>query len=190
MIPSQDSPRRANTPSTEVSGGLRYGNSSNIRGLKETGTEVPKYSGAGWRDIDLAEREIRVIGKGSKERVVVFPERTQALLKEFAGGRDPGDWLFSGYGCHHGHVRDQKTLQGILHRVGEETGLPYRLTAHLLRHGWFKLMKISPGFPLKSRPGSADITIFARPLTSTPGHVETLPRAANEKRWNGITWGG
>src|SRR3990170_5365435 len=112
--------------------------------LYRTGLRISEAQSVRWRDIDRADRMIKVIGKGSKERTVIFPEHTQALLEEFAVGRDPADWLFMG---RQRRPRDNKTLQNMLHRIGEESGLPYRLTAHLLRHGWVRLCKVS-GVPV------------------------------------------
>jgi integrase len=105
------------------------------------------------KHIRLADREIRVEhGKGNKDRISVFdpeglPEHLKLtpLLKIWAGGRDPEDWLFPARQGE-GH-RNHYWVQGIIRRLGEEIGLPYRLRPHLLRHGWV-LWSAEAGLPI------------------------------------------
>jgi integrase len=103
------------------------------------------------RHVDVENREIRVVrGKGDKDRVVVFPRRLQALLREFLAGRtDPDEWLFRSPRPGHGSTRrGPQWVRGVLARLGREAGLPYKVTAHVLRHGWVRLAKTS-GMPLE-----------------------------------------
>ena len=104
------------------------------------------------RQVDLASREIRVITKGDEDRSVFFdPLQIPAhvaltpLLTAFLADRMPDAWVFpSPITLSH---RSHEWVNRTMRRLGAQAGLPYRLTAHLLRHGWARWAKVS-GVPL------------------------------------------
>ncbi|MDR7549476.1 MAG: tyrosine-type recombinase/integrase [Armatimonadota bacterium] len=103
------------------------------------------------RHVDVENREIRVVkGKGDKDRIVVFPPRLQALLREFlAGRRSPDEWLFiSPRFGRAGKRRSPDWVREVLARLGRDAGLPYKVTPHVLRHGWVRMAKVN-GMPLE-----------------------------------------
>lgn len=109
-----------------------------------TGLRLEEFRTLRWDMVDLAQRRGRVIGKGGRERWFVFPPRVAVLLEQATQiKQNPGGWVFPapavgvGLGWPWGHVRIAKMLR----TVGKRAGLPYALTAHVLRHGWFRLMK-------------------------------------------------
>ncbi len=102
-----------------------------------TGLRLGEFRLLKLSDVDLKLRRIRVVGKGSKERVVVFPPRVADLIA--ALDRKPGDWL-----CR---PRSKLRVGDALERIAKRTDLPYHLTAHLLRHGFTKMCKLK-GMPL------------------------------------------
>jgi site-specific recombinase XerC len=127
------------------------------------------------RHVDVENREIRVVkGKGDKDRVVVFPPRLQALLREFlTDRRDPDQWLFASpkFG-RAGKRRSEDWIRATLKRLGRDAGLPYTVTPHVLRHGWVRMAKTS-GMPLEMavpvRRGYTDpMNVQKGPLTSAP----------------------
>lgn len=97
--------------------------------------------------VDLEQRRIQLVGKGGRARIVVFPERTAALLRQQIGHRPPGDYLFASP-RRPGYPRGSDWLERLTRRLGRVAGLPYPLTAHLLRHGFFRLCK-TRGVPLE-----------------------------------------
>ncbi len=101
------------------------------------------------RHVDVENREIRVVkGKGDKDRIVIFPHRVQVLLREFLAGRqDPDEWLFRSPRYGHQH-RGRAWVKEVLARLGRDAGLPYKVTPHVLRHGWVRMAKTS-GMPLE-----------------------------------------
>jgi len=104
-----------------------------------TGLRISELRSVRLQDVDMDKRLIHVTaGKGGKERMVPFLPRTLALLQLFTAGREPEDWLFIG---RRGRPRNDRTLEKMLHRIGEKAHLPYRLTAHLFRHGFIKHCK-------------------------------------------------
>ena len=54
-----------------------------IRLLYATGVRVDELVNIRLKDIDVSDRTIRILGKGSKERVVVFGVNTQSDLKKY-----------------------------------------------------------------------------------------------------------
>ena len=89
-------------------------------------------------DFDLEKRRLRVIGKGNRERMVVYPERVAETVRSLLGSPRTRTYLFSG---RQGRPRDAKRFQGLLVALGKKAQLPYHLTAHILRHGYFRLLK-------------------------------------------------
>ncbi|MGQ0550787.1 MAG: tyrosine-type recombinase/integrase [Armatimonadota bacterium] len=102
------------------------------------------------RQVDLTLRRIRLVGKGGKERVVVFPERTAHLLRVYLDGCSPDAWLFpsrQAWAKARGHPRSDTWVGQMLARLGRAAGLQYHLTPHLLRHGFVRMCKLK-GVPL------------------------------------------
>lgn len=46
-----------------------------IRAFWHNGVRLSEFRGIRIRDVDLTQRRIRMLGKGDKERLVVFPQR-------------------------------------------------------------------------------------------------------------------
>lgn len=112
-----------------------------------TGLRVREVLSLQLRRVDLANRKIYVVkGKGDKDRVVIFPPRVQELLRQFIRSDNPDAWLFPSPRFR-GRRRCLEWVGGTLGRLGKEAGLPYRLTTHLLRHGFTRLCKVR-GVPL------------------------------------------
>jgi len=105
--------------------------------LYATGVRVGELCATYLRDLDLAERTVRVLGKGSKERVVPFgsPART-ALLRWLDAGRpalaQPGspDALF--LGVRGGRI-DPRMVRDVVHGASTAAGVD-DLAPHGLRH--------------------------------------------------------
>ncbi|MGQ0568355.1 MAG: tyrosine-type recombinase/integrase [Armatimonadota bacterium] len=103
-------------------------------------------------DVDLKAREIRLRrGKGGVPRTVMFDPirmptryRLSPVLRRLMADRPADAWLFPG---RRGKARSHEWVNSILRRLGREVGLPYRLTAHVLRHGWVRWAKTS-GLPI------------------------------------------
>jgi len=105
--------------------------------LYATGIRVGELCSADVRDVDLAERTLRVLGKGSKERVVPFgvPART-ALVAWLETARpvlaraDSPDALF--LGMRGGRI-DPRQVRDVVHAATAAAGVE-DLAPHGLRH--------------------------------------------------------
>jgi integrase/recombinase XerC len=95
------------------------------------------------RDVDLAQREVRVLGKGGKERVVPLPAAaSQALAAWLERRRRPGvlaEPLFVALRARRGEAPrrlDARDVRRRLARRAVAAGLSDRVHPHRLRHSY------------------------------------------------------
>lgn len=95
------------------------------------------------RDVDLAQREVRVLGKGGKERVVPLPAAaTRALAAWLERRRRPGvraEPLFVALRSRRGEAPrrlDARDVRRRLARRARAAGLADRVHPHRLRHSY------------------------------------------------------
>ncbi|WP_444662250.1 tyrosine recombinase XerC [Cellulomonas sp. CW35] len=101
--------------------------------LYATGARVAELCGADVADVDLAQRTVRVTGKGDKQRVVPFgvpaARALDAWLRVRGQVATTGDALF--VGARGGRV-DQRQVRTVVHRATSVTGVD--LAPHGMRH--------------------------------------------------------
>ena len=85
-----------------------------------------------WRNVDLPERMLRVLGKGDKERLVPFGRCALTALEEWRESLPPGEWVFPGQADGPVTVR---TVHRIVLRAAKKTGIS-QVTPHVLRHSF------------------------------------------------------
>jgi len=95
------------------------------------------------RDLDLRRGEVRVWGKGDKERVVPLPAAARAALADYLDlRRRPGvlaEPLFPALRARRGEVPrrlDPRDVRRILRARARQAGLPDRVHPHRLRHSY------------------------------------------------------
>ncbi len=105
--------------------------------LYASGLRVGELCGADVHDIDLAQRTLRVVGKGDKERVVPFGKKAADALDVWLTQSRPrlavgssGDALF--LGARGGRV-DQRRLRDAVHAMARAAGVD-DVAPHALRH--------------------------------------------------------
>ena len=88
-------------------------------------------------EVDLDARMVRVLGKGRKERVVLFGRRAQEALRAWLACRSRlrprGDALF--LNARGGRLTDRSVRALVARRV-EQTALARRCSPHTLRHSF------------------------------------------------------
>jgi integrase/recombinase XerD len=114
-----------------------------VEGLYATGARISELVGLDRRDLDLDEGLVRVLGKGSKERVVpVGSTARDALTVYLAEGRPQlvrpqrrsrGDAEAVFLNARGGRLSRQSCWK-IVRATGERAGLGGRLSPHVLRH--------------------------------------------------------
>lgn len=114
--------------------------------LWATGMRVSELSNLNFGDLNLEENEIRVFGKGAKERIVLISERAKQYLIQYintarkllAPGYDIGDVnenspLFIN---STGYRLQNKTIRNAINEVVEKIELPKKVTPHVFRHSF------------------------------------------------------
>jgi len=131
-----------------------------------TGVRMCELRAIQIKDVDLGQRRILVHGKGGKDRIVVFPPRVGTLLRLHALRQAlfaPDTYVFRPGGLGNAIQRSERAIRRILRRLGQVAGIPYRVTPHVLRHGYFRLLK-TKGVPLEVASklgGHSDIRVTA-----------------------------
>lgn len=100
--------------------------------LLDTGVRVSELVNIKVSDIDIEERIIRVLGKGSKERFVFFTSKTKELLVSYLSKRKEKALVNNLLINYKGEKLTERSVQKIIKLVGEKIGLD--IHPHLLRH--------------------------------------------------------
>jgi integrase/recombinase XerC len=124
--------------------------------LYATGLRVSELSGVDLDDLDLSQRLVRVLGKGSKERIVPFGIPAAQAVRKYLPSRgalrashplpEDGEPLFVN---RLGSRLTARSVARILKRRLREAGLPARISPHALRHT-FATHLLSAGADLRS----------------------------------------
>ncbi len=109
-----------------------------------SGLRLSELVGARWVDVDLDGGEIRVLGKGSKTRIVPVGRFAVAALRALGTveGMPPDSPIFRGRG---GASINARTVQLRLNKLAVLQGLPKHIHPHLLRHTFASHMLESSG---------------------------------------------
>lgn len=112
-----------------------------------SGMRISELSGLNFENLNLEQNEIRVFGKGAKERIVLIPDKTKALLQNYinsvfalvnvnapkkpaARGDNP---LFTNY---NGYRLQNQSIRKALKEAVSKIELPKRVTPHVFRHSF------------------------------------------------------
>ncbi len=103
--------------------------------LYATGIRVGELTGIDIDDVDVAERTLRVLGKGNKERVVPFGQPAMSALDAWLTRGRPrispdSAAVFVGA---RGKRVDQRQVRSVIHELATAAGVP-DLAPHGLRH--------------------------------------------------------
>lgn len=114
--------------------------------LWATGMRVSELSNLNFGDLNIEENEIRVFGKGAKERIVLISQRAKEYLMQYiktarkllAPGYDIGEVnddspLFIN---STGYRLQNKTIRNAINEVVEKIELPKKVTPHVFRHSF------------------------------------------------------
>lgn len=114
--------------------------------LWATGMRVSELSNLNFGDLNIEENEIKVFGKGAKERIVLISERAKNYLIQYintarnllAPGYDIGEVnekspLFIN---STGYRLQNKTIRKAINDVVERIELPKKVTPHVFRHSF------------------------------------------------------
>jgi site-specific recombinase XerD len=162
--------------------------------LWATGMRVSELSGLNFGDLNLEQNEIKVFGKGSKERIVLVTDRAKGYLERYiemarplvAKGfpLEPISEAVPVFINNTGYRLQNKSIRNAIKSVVETIDLPKRVTPHMFRHS-FATRMIENGADLRvvqELLGHASISntqIYTHVSTARLKEVydETHPRA-------------
>ena len=115
--------------------------------LWATGMRVSELSNLNFGDIDLDENEIRVFGKGAKERIVLMSDRAKNYLKQYIDSArslivapeyttpdmNEDSPLFIN---NTGYRLQNKTIRKVINDTVAKIDLPKKVTPHVFRHSF------------------------------------------------------
>lgn len=113
--------------------------------LWATGMRVSELSGLNFKDLNLENNEIRVFGKGSKERIILVTDRAKSYLEKYiktarnliAKGYTVSDDEDSAIFINNTGFRLQtQTIRKVINETVEQINLPKHVTPHVFRHSF------------------------------------------------------
>ena len=108
-----------------------------IRMLYATGVRVSELVNIRLSDIDINERTIRILGKGSKERIVVFGNNTKEILDLYLNNgryklsRGNNDYLFLN---KDGDKLSDRYIRKVIDDIIVKASISMHISPHMLRH--------------------------------------------------------
>jgi integrase/recombinase XerD len=134
--------------------------------LLDTGLRASELCNIRIGDINLGSNNIRVLGKGNKERIVYFGKRTTRALWRYIVPRLDGDkesFLFVVGGDDDPRQMDRRVLGRLLRRAGDRAGVTH-VYPHRFRHS-FAITYLRNGgdiFTLQELLGHSDLKMVRR----------------------------
>ena len=107
-----------------------------------SGMRISELSNLNYENLNLEQNEIKVLGKGAKERIVLIPDKTKETLKNYMDNvsdlicktkKAPDSPLFINY---NGFRLQNQSIRKALKEVVEKIELPKKITPHIFRHSF------------------------------------------------------
>ena len=104
--------------------------------LYVSGIRVSELVNIKINDIETSERRIKILGKGSKERYVLYGSRCQELLSKYIKVRNeflkyPNDYLLLSLT---GRKLNPREVRNIINRIKIKAGVDISISPHTFRH--------------------------------------------------------
>ena len=132
-----------NNINIETPAGFR--NKAILELLWATGMRVSELSGLNFEDLNLEENEIRVFGKGAKERIILVTDRAKSFLERYIKTARP--IIAKGYTVSEnedspvfinstGFRLQTQSIRKAINEVVDKIQLPKHVTPHVFRHSF------------------------------------------------------
>lgn len=150
FVPYHELEQILNVFDTNVS--LDYRNSLILELLYSTGIRVGELVNIKIKDIEFNKKEIRIIGKGNKERIVLFGSRCSKLLEQYLNtfykeyNSKNSDYLLLGV---RGNKINDREVRKVVDEAVKRAGVKLNVSPHVLRHT-FATHMLNEGADLKS----------------------------------------
>ena len=113
--------------------------------LWATGMRVSELSGLNFGNLNLENNEIKVMGKGEKERIVLVSDRAKNYLMQYI--KTARNLIAPGYNISEGedapifinntgYRLQTRTVRNVINDVVEKINLPKHVTPHVFRHSF------------------------------------------------------
>lgn len=159
----------------------RYRNRAIVLLLLDTGMRATELCTIKYKNLDLQNRSVKIIGKGRKERVLYFsPTTAQAVWKY-----DPGEhvYLFTGTGNNH---MSRSGLRHMLKNACMRAGVP-AYSPHDFRHTFaVNFLRNHPNiYALQQMLGHSTLDMVKRYLAISESDVAAAHKQASPvENWN------
>ncbi len=123
-----------------------YRNRAILELLWASGMRVSELSGLNFGDLNLENNEIRVFGKGAKERIILITDRAKSYLERYI---DTARALIpKGFHIEEpsesspvfinntGYRLQPRTIRNVINEIVEKINLPKHVTPHVFRHSF------------------------------------------------------
>jgi integrase/recombinase XerC len=129
---------------TDSGGKLAVRDRAMLELFYSSGLRLSELCGLRWLDLNLDEGEVRVLGKGSKTRIVPVGRHAVAALRALGAeeGTPADSPIFRGRG---GAPINPRTVQLRMKTLALQQGIPKHIHPHLLRHTFASHMLESSG---------------------------------------------
>ena len=148
--------------------------------MYSAGLRASEVVGVNLLDLDFMERSLKVVGKGSKERIVLFGETCASALQDYFESErvvTPGEK--AAFTNAQGRRITTRTLQNVVKRWAVHVGLPPETSPHTLRHS-FATHLLDGGADLKSVQQLLGHESLATTQVYTHVSIERLKKAVRE----------
>lgn len=153
------------TETEEILSGIKTNSPAGFRNktilelLYATGMRISELSGINFEDLNLEENEIKVFGKGAKERIVPVSNRAKALLIDYIntvrelicteGEKQPVSGTSPVFINKTGFRLQPQTVRNAINKTIDEIKFPKHVTPHVFRHT-FATKMLEHGADLRS----------------------------------------
>ena len=131
----------------DISTPAGFRNKAILELLWATGMRVSELSGLNFGDLELDNNEIKVFGKGAKERIVLVSNRAKKYLEQYIntarplvigvnGVKTDEDDSSPVFINNTGYRLQTKTIRNVINQVVEKIQLPKHVTPHMFRHSF------------------------------------------------------
>lgn len=111
---------------------IRLRNIAVIELLFSTGMRVSELSHLKTKDIDLSSGNIRILGKGAKERVMcVTNEDILNIIRKYISIRKENDYVFVN---RQGERFSEQSIRNMINKYAKSAQIPLHITPHMFRH--------------------------------------------------------
>ncbi len=131
---------------TKIETPAGYRNRTILELLWATGMRISELSGLNFGDLNLEHNEIRVFGKGSKERIILVTDRAKNYLERYIETAralvpkgfpvPPQDENSPVFINNTGYRLQTRTIRNVINDVVEKINLPKHVTPHVFRHSF------------------------------------------------------